>query len=104
MKTTKDEILTVLEELKAEFVSKGIVRLGLFGSFANAQAGVYSDVDIAIAKEPDFLQKFGAYAYFETLNELRETLAKRLHRPVDIFDLDSQSSMKKRVEKEMIDV
>jgi len=102
MKTTRRSILTVLEELLPRFRAHGIESLALFGSYATGNYGVYSDVDIAIKKSPDFLQHYSAYAYFTTLNELRRLLQQKLGRPVDIFDLDSDSVLKKQIESELI--
>jgi|GEM_PF-531731 len=102
MKTTRESIIKVLEEIKPRFEKRGIEEIALFGSFSNSSQNVYSDIDIAIKKRSDFLDKHSAYDYFETLNELRETLRQKLHRPVDIFDLDSDSPLKRRIESELI--
>ena len=50
MRVAKSNIIIFLQEMKAELNSDGIVTLGLFGSFARDEAGVYSDIDIAIQK------------------------------------------------------
>jgi predicted nucleotidyltransferase len=50
MRATKDDILHYLKELKAEFSKDGITTFALFGSFAKDTHGVYSDIDVAIAK------------------------------------------------------
>ena len=98
----KNTILAYLKSIKPYLQKKGITTIALFGSFAKNETSVYSDIDIAIKKEPDFLKRFGPYDYFSTLNELKRKLVERFHRPVDIFDLDSTSPLKKRIEKEMI--
>ena len=102
MKTNAQSILAVLRELLPRFRTQGIESLALFGSYATGHNGVYSDIDIAIKKSPDFLRHHSPYAYFSTLNELRTLLQKKLGRPVDIFDLDSDSTLKKRIESELI--
>jgi len=104
MKQTKTQIIQVLQELKPLLLSKGIASVALFGSFAKDEATPYSDVDIAIQKSPDFLQKKGAYAYFDLIDEIKALLRQKLHRSVDIFDLDSDSPFKDAVEREMIRV
>ncbi|WP_456485837.1 nucleotidyltransferase family protein [Hydrogenimonas sp.] len=85
-------------------LSKGITSVALFGSFAKDKATPYSDVDIAIRKSPDFLQKKGSYAYFDLIDEIKVLLRQKLHRNIDIFDLDSDSPFKEMVEREMIRV
>lgn len=102
MKTTRETILTVLEEIKPRFQQKGIEEIALFGSFGKSTQNVYSDIDIAIRKSKKFLDHHSVYDYFEILNELRSTLRQKLHRPVDIFDLDSTSPLKERIEEELI--
>lgn len=101
-KPTKETILSCLKELKDDFEKRGIVSLGLFGSYASASDNVYSDIDIAIKKEDDFLKDRSPYSYFETLNALKSEVAKRLHRNVDIFDLDSNSAFMEDIKKDII--
>ena len=101
-KLTKNKILAYLKELKDEFKAKGIVSLALFGSYASDTENVYSDIDIAIKKEDDFLQNRSPYSYFETLNALKAKITKKLHRNVDILDLDSNSVFKRDIEKDLI--
>ncbi len=104
MRQTKAHIIQVLQELKPLILSKGITSVALFGSFAKDKATPYSDVDIAIRKSPDFLQKKGSYAYFDLIDEIKVLLRQKLHRNIDIFDLDSDSPFKEMVEREMIRV
>jgi len=104
MKQQKAHILQSLKELKPLLLSRGIASVALFGSFAKDKATPYSDVDIAIQKSPDFLQKAGAYAYFDLIDEIKALLRQKLHRNIDIFDLDSNSPFKETVKKEMIRV
>ncbi len=104
MRQTKAHIIQVLQELKPLILSKGITSVALFGSFAKDKATPYSDVDIAIRKSPDFLQKKGSYAYFGLIDEIKVLLRQKLHRNIDIFDLDSDSPFKEMVEREMIRV
>ncbi|BDY11843.1 nucleotidyltransferase family protein [Hydrogenimonas cancrithermarum] len=104
MKPTRNEILEVLTEIKASLAARGIEKIGLFGSYATGRQNVYSDIDIAFGKRADYRKHFSGYDYFDTLRFLRDTLQKRLHRPVDLFDLDSQSPLRKRIQRELIDV
>jgi len=99
---TKEDILSHLQSVKDEFEQDGIVALALFGSYVSGTQTVYSDIDIAVKKQDNFLKHRSAYEYFEILNRLKRKLTERLHRKVDIFDLDSSSSFKKTIEGELI--
>lgn len=102
MQINKDIILEYLSVLKQDLSKKGIIQLGLFGSFAKENQTIYSDIDIAIKKDKNFLEKNGVYSYFEILNGIKEKLQKKFHRNIDIFDLDSNSELKKTIEKELL--
>jgi len=99
-KLDKETILAHLAAIKPTLRKKGVVSIALFGSFAKDTPTVYSDIDIAIKKEKDFLNRFGPYDYFDLIESLKSELINNFHRPVDIFDLDSVSSMKEEIEKE----
>jgi len=102
MQIDKNSILEHLSFLKEELSSKGIVQLGLFGSFAKDSQTIYSDIDIAIKKDKIVLEKNGIYFYFELLNSIKTSMQKKFHRNVDIFDLDSTSELKNSIEKELL--
>jgi len=104
MKPTKEAIIEYLRMLKPELAANGIVQIGLFGSYAKEETTPYSDIDIAIRKNPDFLLKSGAYGYFDLLSLIRSRMGETFHRKIDIFDLDSTSPFKTEIEKEMISV
>jgi len=102
MKLTQEKILQYLKELKPELEAMGVVDIALFGSYATQKENPYSDIDIAIRKKKDFLDEYSAYDYFNLMSKLKVKLLKKLHRNTDIFDLDSQSSFKEQIEKELI--
>ncbi|BAF71770.1 nucleotidyltransferase family protein [Sulfurovum sp. NBC37-1] len=102
MKMTQEKILHYLKELKPELEAKGIADIALFGSYATQKENLYSDIDIAIRKKEDFLDKYSAYDYFNLISNLKTKLLKELHRSSDVFDLDSHSSFKQQIEKELI--
>jgi predicted nucleotidyltransferase len=104
MQIEKNAIIDFLNELKPALIKEGICTVGLFGSYAKEHVNVYSDIDIAVQKEKDYLQHHSPYDYFETLNHLRSALMRRFHRNIDIFDLDSTSTLKASIEKELIRV
>jgi len=102
MRASKENILNYLKEIKNELKSDGIVSLALFGSFAREENGVYSDIDIAIAKENNYLKTRSAYNYFDEVSKIKTMIQKKFHRNSDIFDLDSDSVMKKTIMKDLV--
>lgn len=102
MRVSKSNIIHFLQEIKAELGKDGIVTLGLFGSFARDEAGVYSDIDIAIRKESDYLKSRTAYDYFDEISKIKMLIKKKFHRNSDIFDLDSNSSLRDEIMKDLI--
>ncbi len=102
MRATKENILDYLREIKNELYKDGIVSLALFGSFARGEQGIYSDIDIAILKEKDYLQKRDAYSYFNEVEKIKQMIYKKFHRNSDIFDLASDSSMKYTISKDLL--
>lgn len=101
MRYSKDDIITYLKEIKPHF-QDDIKELALFGSFAKNTQTPYSDIDIAISKQTDFLAQKSSYQYFEIIGELKESLSKKFHRNIDVFDLDSQSPFKETIKKELL--
>ena len=104
MRADKLSIINFLTEIKSELFSDGILKLGLFGSFARDEATVYSDIDIAIEKESNYLETRTAYEYFEEVQKIKNLIRDKFHRNIDIFDLNSNSnsSMKTEILKEII--
>jgi len=88
--------------MKKDLLPKGIVNIGLFGSFARDESNVYSDIDIAIEKEKDYLQKRSAYEYFEQVTQIKLLIKKQFSRNSDVFDIDSNSTMKTSILKDLI--
>jgi predicted nucleotidyltransferase len=80
----------------------GIEQLALFGSFAREEATPYSDVDVAFRRSPCYRKEQSAYDYFALMEKLKYDLRTSLHRNVDLFDLDSESPFKGRIEGELI--
>jgi len=102
MRMTQEKILTYLKELKPELESQGIEKLALFGSFSTRTHNVYSDIDIAIQKKKNFREEYTAYEYLDLISKIKHKIMKTLHLPSDVFDLDSQSSFKNKIDKELI--
>ena len=95
-------ILQYLKEIKPELENHGIEQLALFGSFAKEEQTVYSDIDIAIKKKPDFLKQYNAYDYFNMVSNIKQKIRSALHRNIDIFDLESDSEFLESIQKEII--
>ncbi len=102
MRATQENIIHYLKELKQELLEYGITSLALFGSFATNTQTVYSDIDIAISKSDKFLNNKSSYQYFNIIGEVKSKVRKKFHRNIDIFDLDSNSTFKTSIEKELI--
>ncbi len=100
---SKEEILKYLKLLKSQLKSQGIIRIGLFGSFAKGTNNKNSDIDIVYETSEDFLQKYPGWNAFTFLNEnLRDKIANKFNVKVDLFDLNSQSEIKEKIKKEAI--
>jgi len=98
---SKEEIIAILKSIKPHFQKKGITTLALFGSFNSNSSNIYSDIDIAIKKDKNFVEQYGVYAYFDTINELKSLLRKKLKREIDILDLDSSSPFLEEIKKDL---
>ena len=100
---TQEDILQFLKTLKPKLSKDGIKTLGLFGSFAKNENNRYSDIDIVYESSETFREKFKGWTAFTYLNEnLRDKISNHFHIQVDLFDLNSGSSIRDKVEKEAI--
>ncbi len=92
------EILIFLETLKAKLYEDGIVSLGLFGSFAKGDISEDSDIDILIETSDSFMTKYRGWDAFVYIDEnIRNKVADRFHKKVDIFDKNSNSAIKSKI-------
>ena len=83
---SKDLILDYLKNLKFKLKEDGIDEIGLFGSFAKDNADLYSDIDIVINTNKNFVKRYRGIDAFIYLDELRENIRKTFKRKVDICD------------------
>jgi len=102
MRASKQNIIEYLHTIKPQLQSSGIKSLALFGSFAKDTSNVYSDIDIAISKQDDFLEHNTSYDYFDIISNIKTKIKNQFHRNIDIFDLDSNSSLKDSIRKDLI--
>ncbi len=101
-KISKDDVLEYMKTIKEELVSDGIAVLALFGSFARDEVDLYSDIDIAIKLEDDYLAKRDSWDYFDLTRKIKHLISQKFHVGCDVFDLDSDSFIKKSVMKDLI--
>ena len=75
----KDDILNFLKEKKQIlFIDYQIVKIGLFGSFANNEATEESDIDLLIEFHPD------TQNLLEKKLKIKELINNQFHRKVDL--------------------
>jgi len=98
----QQEILNYLKSFKESSQNKLFTEIGLFGSYAKNQADSYSDIDVAVRVNQEYLKTHDVWDYFDALKEIQTGLLKKFHRKSDIFDLDSASPLKKKIMKDII--
>ncbi len=98
----KEHILNYLRNIKIELMKNGIEKIGLFGSFAQGTATPFSDIDIAIQIQKDYLDKHDVWEYFNLIDTIKQKLLKKFSRKIDIYDLDNTSYIKNHISNEII--
>lgn len=76
----KSELFATLERNAAQIKAYGVLRLGIFGSFANGEPDGESDVDLLVEFEPgkkNFDNFIGLATFLEELFERRVELVTR---------------------------
>ena len=99
---TQKDILTFLTNIKSQLQKDGIEQVGLFGSYARNSATLTSDIDIAIKLNKNYLDKNDVWNYFNEINKIKEMVYNKFQIKSDVFDLDSSSSLKNKIEKEVL--
>lgn len=101
-KLTKHDILNYLTSIKPELEKVGIIKLGLFGSYAKGTADIASDIDITIEQNAK-KRVLRGFDYFIYLEDLRERIMRHFKIQVDLCDTTTMPSDKKeRLLKEVI--
>jgi predicted nucleotidyltransferase len=98
----KENILNYLTEIKSDLRQKGIEKIGLFGSFAKDEASPFSDIDIAIQLQKEYLKKNDVWEYFNLIENIKEKLLKKFSRKVDVYDLDSTGNIRNTISRDVI--
>ena len=71
---TRDEVLDYLRTHKQEMHDRfGVIKIGLFGSYARGEAREDSDIDVAIE-----FYTYSADSYFGVLHLLEDSFKKRI--------------------------
>ena len=99
---TQKDVLTFLTTIKPQLQKDGIEQVGLFGSYAKNSATLTSDIDIAIKLDKNYLDKNDVWNYFNEINKIKEMVYDKFQIKSDVFDLDSSSSLKNKIEKEVL--
>ena len=99
---TQKDVLTFLTTIKPQLQENGIEQVGLFGSYARNSATLCSDIDIAIKLNKNYLDKNDVWNYFNEINKIKEMVYDKFQIKSDVFDLDSASSLKDKIEKEVL--
>jgi hypothetical protein len=99
---TQKDILIFLTNIKPQLQKDGIEQVGLFGSYARNNATLTSDIDIAIKLDKNYLDKNDVWNYFNEINKIKEMVYNKFQMKSDVFDLDSCSSLKDKIEKEVL--
>ena len=103
MQNDKNEVLNFLKTLKPKLFSEGIVSLGVFGSVAKETNTLHSDIDIVYETSDIFINNHKGWNAFTYLNtHLRNKISKKFNTHVDMFDLNSSSSLKDKIKKEAL--
>ncbi len=98
----QQDILDYLKDFKNSSKNKLFTDIGIFGSYAKNIADSYSDIDVAVRLNRDSLIKYDVWDYFDAIEMIKNELFKRFNLKSDIFDLDSISPFKDKIEKEVI--
>jgi len=93
---TKDEVITFLKNQKSYLQDNyGVLKIGLFGSYAREEQLDTSDIDIAV----ELSSKNKADNYFGLLHFLEDSL----HKKIDLgIESSLKSSIKKYIDKDLI--
>lgn len=95
-------ILDYLKELKANPSNRIFEQIGLFGSYAKNSADEFSDIDIAVKVNQEYLRTHDVWEYFDAIRSIKEGILHKFHLKSDIFDLDSVSPLKEQIMKDVI--
>lgn len=101
-----DSEIKLIKEAKNELLREGFVILGIFGSQARNEAKESSDIDILYRLDAKkFLSRYGGFRAYARIDEIKETLAAKLHKDVDLADADALNEIgKKYILKDLVSI
>jgi predicted nucleotidyltransferase len=97
---TQKDVLTFLSAIKPQLQKYGVEQVGLFGSYAKNNATLTSDIAIKLSK--NYLDKNDVWNYFNEINKIKALVYNKFQIKSDVFDLDSSSSLKDKIQKEVL--
>lgn len=98
----KNKILNYLKEFKNSPDNRLFLEIGLFGSYAKNEADNFSDIDVAVRVDKEYLKTHDIWDYFDAIEAFKTELLKKFHLKSDVFDLDSSSPLVERIKKDII--
>jgi len=98
----QQDILSYLKTFKNSSQNRLFKEIGLFGSYAKNRADRYSDIDIAVRIDSQYLKEHDVWDYFDAFKKIQDGLLETFHLKSDIFDLDSVSPFKDNIQKDII--
>ena len=97
------DILMQVKKLKIDFLTRGLLITGFFGSFAKGLETPKSDVDLLFEETPEFKEKYKGFARVYQLTLLKEEMEKELGRKVDLVNKNTLGAIgKKYILKEVV--
>jgi uncharacterized protein len=80
----REHAIAMLRDYEPELKAIGVVSASVFGSVARNDAGLDSDVDVAVRLSQNFSE--GGFDYFSRLEELERRLSSILGCKVDVIE------------------
>lgn len=105
MKNTIQNITLLISDKKKQYLQEGFEIIGIFGSYAQGNANMYSDIDIAYKVDyATFDRRFkGGFSKLLRIEEIKDELQKLLHLKVDLISMNSNNiRFKEKIEKDML--
>ena len=79
---TRDDVIAVLRQHRAELERRGVLHAALFGSLARGEAGPDSDIDIMVDIKPEASETMGVYEFVG----LARFISGFFDQPVDVVE------------------
>lgn len=89
-------ILKKIKSLKKQYDSQGFVILGVFGSYSRDEQTNDSDIDILYEMTSDFYSKHSGWQIFDTINNIRFKIEKKLGKKVDLANKNALNEIGKK--------